>query len=103
MVNKMENDGEPINFRYDVVSIVANPELTRKDVPIIRDDIMSSCEGDCLVMANMKGMVKVHFHTNEPEKLFEVLAKYGTLETKEVEDMKEQYDAFMAKKDSERD
>lgn len=100
----MEHDpNEPVNFRYDVVCIIANPSLSRKDVPKIREHILKDCVGDCLVMGGMKGMIKVHFHTDNPEELFKVLEQYGEFESKAVEDMKKQYEEFKKKKEEQKE
>ncbi|MHA2256277.1 MAG: kinase to dihydroxyacetone kinase [Candidatus Heimdallarchaeaceae archaeon] len=99
MVNVPEE--EAINYRYDVQSMIKNPELIRDDKNKIRDHIEKDCVGDCLLVIGMAGMIKVHFHTDEPECLRKVLEQYGEFENFEIEDMKEQYEAFKAKKQQE--
>ncbi|NPD88133.1 MAG: kinase to dihydroxyacetone kinase [Asgard group archaeon] len=94
-------DEEAVNYRYDVQSMIKNPELTRDDKNRIRDHIEKDCVGDCLLVIGMQGMIKVHFHTDEPEDLRKVLDQYGEFENFEIEDMKEQYEAFKAKKQQE--
>ena len=88
---------EAINFRYDVQSMIKNPELKREDKNRIRDYIEKECIGDCLLVIGMPGMIKVHFHTDEPEKLKDVLKLYGEIEDFDIEDMKEQFEAFKEK------
>ncbi|MCG3216496.1 MAG: kinase to dihydroxyacetone kinase [Candidatus Heimdallarchaeota archaeon] len=88
---------EAINFRYDVQSMIKNPELKREDKNRIRDHIEKECIGDCLLVIGMPGMIKVHFHTDEPEKLKDVLKLYGEIEDFDIEDMKEQFEAFKEK------
>jgi len=94
-------DEESINFRYDVQSMIQNPDLKREDKNKIRDHIEKDCVGDCLLVIGMPGMIKVHFHTDEPEELRKVLEQYGEFENFEIEDMKEQYEAFKAKQQQE--
>ncbi|MHA1304563.1 MAG: kinase to dihydroxyacetone kinase [Candidatus Heimdallarchaeaceae archaeon] len=98
-----DDEHEAVNFRYDVQCMIQDPKLSRKDKNSIRDRISKECVGDCLLVIGMPGRIKVHFHTDEPEKLFEVLGEYGTFEMKAVEDMKEQYEAFKAKKQQEQE
>ncbi|MHA1260323.1 MAG: kinase to dihydroxyacetone kinase [Candidatus Heimdallarchaeaceae archaeon] len=88
---------EAVNFRYDVQTMIKNPDLKREDKNKIRDHIEKDCIGDCLLVIGMPGMIKVHFHTDEPEKLKQVLSLYGEFENFDIEDMKEQYEAFKAK------
>ena len=94
-------DEEAINFRYDVQSMIKHPDLKRDDKNKIRDHIEKDCVGDCLLVIGMPGMIKVHFHTDEPEDLRKVLEQYGEFEDFDIEDMKEQYEAFKAKQQRE--
>ena len=75
----------------------------KKGTMFQRDRIMNECVGDCLLVIGMPGHIKVHFHTDQPEDLFKILEEYGTFEMKAIEDMKEQYEAFRAKKKQEKE
>lgn len=44
--------------------------------------------GDSLIIAQGKNRFRVHIHTNTPELVFQILNKYGDLETQKVDDMK---------------
>ncbi|MBA7537175.1 hypothetical protein ES705_29442 [subsurface metagenome] len=90
-------DHEAVNYRYDVQSMIKHPDLKRDDKNRIRDHINKDCIGDCLLVIGMSGLIKVHFHTDEPEKLRDVLGQYGDFENFDIEDMKEQFEAFKAK------
>ncbi|MHA1866330.1 MAG: kinase to dihydroxyacetone kinase [Candidatus Heimdallarchaeaceae archaeon] len=98
-----DDEHEAVNFRYDVQCMIKGENLSRKDKNVIRDRIMNECVGDCLLVIGMPGHIKVHFHTDQPEDLFKILEEYGTFEMKAIEDMKEQYEAFRAKKKQEKE
>ncbi len=98
-----EDKNEPVNFRYDVQCMISNESLSRKDINPIRQRITDECIGDCLLVIGMKGKIKVHFHTDTPDCLFKILEDYGKFDFKAVEDMKEQYEMFKAKKENEND
>ena len=103
MVNVPHDDA--VNFRYDVVTVIKNPEFTRENLKEIQEKlkvhIMKDCVGDSLAITGMRGMIKVHFHSDNPEEVLEVLKQYGEILSQDVEDMKEQYEAFKAKQQKE--
>lgn len=43
--------------------------------------------GDSLVVGTHKGKMRVHIHTDEPARLFERIATFGTIEQQKVDDM----------------
>ena len=45
-------------------------------------------------------MLKVRWHADIPDDVLKVLRQYGEVLSHEVEDMKEQYEAFKAKKEN---
>jgi dihydroxyacetone kinase-like predicted kinase len=93
---------EAVNFRYDIVTVIKNSEITkenRKEFSAkVKDHIVKDCIGDSLAITGMKGMLKVHWHADIPDDVLKVLRQYGEVLSHEVEDMKEQYEAFKAKK-----
>lgn len=103
MVNVPHDDA--VNFRYDVVTVIKNLEFTRENLKEIQEKlkvhIMKDCVGDSLAITGMRGMIKVHFHSDNPEEILEVLKQYGEILSQDVEDMKEQYEAFKAKQQKE--
>jgi len=52
--------------------------------------------GDSLLVVGAEGFVKGHIHTEEPEKLLALVAKYGTMVRSKVEDMSEQHSEILA-------
>lgn len=44
--------------------------------------------GDSLIIAQGRNKFRVHIHTNEPEKFFQVLKEYGRIEKQKIDDMK---------------
>jgi uncharacterized protein len=65
----------------------------------IQEAVMSF--GDSLLVVGAEGFVKGHIHTEEPEKLLALVAKYGTMVRSKVEDMSEQHSEILADVDME--
>ena len=55
--------------------------------------------GDSLLVVGAEGFVKGHIHTEEPEKLLALVAKYGNMVRSKVEDMSEQHSEILANVD----
>jgi DegV family protein with EDD domain len=49
--------------------------------------------GDSIVMAGGASRIRLHIHTNEPEKLFEIAARYADVAQTKVEDMRAQHES----------
>ncbi|MHA2357722.1 MAG: hypothetical protein ACXABK_03005 [Candidatus Heimdallarchaeaceae archaeon] len=98
MVNVPHDDA--VNFRYDVVTVVQNSEITKENLKQksaeIKEHIAKDCVGDSLAITGMRGMIKVHWHTDNPDEVLAVLKQYGEILSHEIEDMKEQYEAYKA-------
>ena len=92
---------EAVNFRYDIVTVVQNKEITKENLKEwnkkIRDHIVKDCTGDSLAITGMRGMIKVHWHADDPQEVLEVLKQYGTILSHDIEDMKEQYELYKKK------
>ncbi|MFU8792729.1 MAG: DAK2 domain-containing protein [Acholeplasmataceae bacterium] len=54
--------------------------------------------GDSLVVAGYAQAVRVHIHTDTPEKVFELLDEYGLITEQKVDDMLKQYEVANARK-----
>ena len=50
------------------------------------------CSGDSIVIAGGASRVRLHVHTNEPEKLFEIVARFAEVAQTKVEDMRAQHE-----------
>jgi uncharacterized protein len=57
--------------------------------------------GDSLLVVGAEGFVKGHIHTEEPERLLALVAKYGNMVRSKVEDMSEQHSEILADVDME--
>ena len=96
---------EAVNFRYDVVTVVQNSEITKENhreiSAKIKEHIVKDCVGDSLAITGMRGMIKVHWHTDNPEEVLSVLQQHGEILSHDIEDMKEQYEVFKAQQQKE--
>ncbi len=99
MINVPHDDA--VNFQYDIVTVVKNKEIVKENLKEwsakIKNHIVKDCTGDSLAITSMRGMIKVHWHADNPEEVLEVLKQYGEILSHEVEDMREQYEAYKAK------
>ncbi|MCE7739459.1 MAG: hypothetical protein KAU62_14110 [Candidatus Heimdallarchaeota archaeon] len=92
---------EAVNFQYDIITVIQNKEITKETLKEfstkVKEHIIKECVGDSLAITGMKGMLKVHWHADEPEEVLEVLKQHGKILSHDVEDMKEQYEIYKAK------
>ena len=79
---------EDITFAYCTEFIL---KTNRIDDIGIRDLMMPL--GDSLAVVSYDDIIKVHVHTNEPNKALEIALKYGRLETIKIENMIAQFEA----------
>ncbi len=93
----MSDEHADSNYRYEALCLIKSEDLTREHKKIIRKRLSEEIEGDSLLVTSMPGMVKIHYHTNYPEKVFEIAAEYGVFEQKVIEDLKAQAEEFEKK------
>ncbi|MCK4235236.1 hypothetical protein KAX75_12465, partial [candidate division WOR-3 bacterium] len=79
-----------IEFKYDVECLVRGKDIQKQ---LLEEEIATY--GDSILVATSPFVTKVHIHTNEPEKIFEICSKYGELDDKFIEDMEEQQTEFI--------
>lgn len=79
---------EDITFAYCTEFILKTNKI---DDIGIRDLMMPL--GDSLAVVSYDDIIKVHVHTNEPNKALEIALKYGRLETIKIENMIAQFEA----------
>ena len=84
-------DSSEIEFAYDTVFIVRR--TTDKPLDLFRAYLDSI--GDSLVISEGEDEFKVHVHTNIPGEALNEAAKYGTLETAKIENMRTQHDELV--------
>ncbi len=78
-------------------------EFLLSDVAVETAEIQSAVApfGDSLLVVGAEGFVKGHIHTEEPEKLLALVARYGRMVRSKVEDMTEQHSEILAHVDPE--
>jgi uncharacterized protein len=83
-------------FGFCTEFLLSNVKVETRE---IQDAVASF--GDSLLVVGAEGFVKGHIHTEEPEKLLALVAKYGTMVRSKVEDMSEQHSEILADVDME--
>ncbi len=78
-----------LQFRYCTECLVR----TQEPVPPERVRELLEPLGDSLVVVSGAALLKVHLHTNEPLRMYEILREMGTLATKKCDDMQLQHDS----------
>lgn len=69
-------------FRFCSEALLSGERLDRKAVARLIEPL-----GDSLVVAGGGSRLRVHLHTNEPQRLFALLGTVGTVEKTKIEDM----------------
>lgn len=69
-------------YRYCTEGLLSGSRLDRKAIAIAAADL-----GGSIVVAGGGSRVRVHIHTNQPQRFFGVLAGFGTLEKTKIDDM----------------
>jgi hypothetical protein len=88
---------ESILFRFCTEALL---EGDRIDRDALRRE--AALMGDSVVIAGGTSRVRLHVHTNEPEKLFEVLARHAEVAQTKIEDMRAQHETLFDKNRAER-
>jgi DegV family protein with EDD domain len=82
-----------IQHRYCTEAMVESPHL---DIPLIKQELGKL--GDSLLVASNSQKAKIHLHTDEPHRMFEILMQKGTITYQKVDDMKKQNDVIERRK-----
>ncbi len=88
---------EDILFRFCTEVLLEGDAIDRDG---LRRD--AALLGDSIVMAGGASRIRLHIHTNEPEKLFEAAARFATVAQTKVEDMRAQHESRFDKNRAER-
>lgn len=66
---------------------------------IDRDGLRTRLEslGDSLIVAGTDTVCRVHVHTNEPQKMFDIAAEYGEVSSNKIDDMLKQHQDLVAR------
>lgn len=96
------HDFDNIQFAYCTEFFIINlkKQTTLADIDKFRDKLMKI--GDCVLVIGDLEMVKVHVHTNSPDKALGYALQLGELNLPKIENMLEQNRALKAKKARER-
>jgi DAK2 domain fusion protein YloV len=81
-VTKVDSD---IKFRYCTECIITGESI---DHLRLKTRLMDC--GDSLIVAGGSERVRVHIHTNTPETVFDILAAFGEVSLKKIDDMRRQ-------------
>lgn len=82
-----------ITYRYCTECLLEGEEI---DASSIKETLTSL--GDSLVVAGNKKLTRIHLHTNEPARAFEILHNKGTITYQKVDDMQKQQDVVLRRK-----
>lgn len=84
---KDEGLSKDIPFRYCTEALVTGNKLNAADIRQLIKDM-----GNSAIVAGSPTKVRIHIHTNEPAKLFEMIRPYGQIIQQKVDDMVMQYE-----------
>jgi DegV family protein with EDD domain len=87
-VATMDYPVEAEHYRYCTEALVKGDDLPEQRA--VRERLRE--EGDSLIVIRSDGMLKIHVHTDEPERVFAYLKTIGNLVTHKAEDMTVQHD-----------
>jgi hypothetical protein len=94
---KFDRTPESILFRFCTEALLEGNSLDRD---ALRRE--AALMGDSVVIAGGATRVRLHVHTNEPERLFKVVARYAEVAQTKVEDMHAQHESRFDKNRAER-
>ena len=91
-----------IKYAYCTEFFVVNLKnsTTEEDIVILRDKLMTI--GDCVIAIGDLSMVKVHVHTNEPNKALKYALKIGELDRIKIDNMLEENRELIKRKEASR-
>lgn len=94
-VGNDEHDLDNIKFAYCTEYFVINlkKHVTDEDIEKLRDKLMAI--GDCVIVIGDINLVKVHVHTNSPNKALYYALQLGELDKIKIENMLEQHRALV--------
>ncbi len=95
-----EHDLDNIKYAYCTEYFVINlkKHITEEDVEKLRDKLMSI--GDCVIVIGDVSLIKVHVHTNQPNRALYYALQLGELDKVKIENMLEQHRALVREKEN---
>jgi len=91
---RIEADSDAITFQFCTEFVLENS--TAFDKKALRKELLNY--GDSLIIGGSSTKTKVHIHTNEPQTIFDIAARYGILQKTKFEDMKAQHENAFGRK-----
>lgn len=76
---------ETLTYQFCTECLVEGSDIPRAEIAELLGKL-----GDSIILAGGKDRLKLHIHTNQPEKIFQVMEKYGQVGGKKADDMKAQ-------------
>ncbi len=94
-VGSDEHDLDNIKFAYCTEYFIINlkKHITEEDIEKLRDKLMQI--GDCVIVIGDVSLVKVHVHTNSPNKALYYALQLGEIDKIKIENMLEQHRALV--------
>lgn len=94
-----EHDLDNIKYAYCTEYFIINlkKHITEEDVEKLRDKLMTI--GDCVIVIGDINLVKVHVHTNQPNRALYNALQLGELDKVKIENMLEQHRALVAERE----
>ena len=77
---------ENIKYQYCTECFITGTSMSKND---IKKELIGI--GDSLIIAGSNKKIKIHIHSDEPDKVFEYMSKHGSVSNKKVDDMKAQH------------
>ena len=95
-----EHDYDNIKFGYCTEYFVINLKkwVTEEDVIKLREKLMAI--GDCVIAIGDISFIKVHVHTNQPNKALQYALQLGELDRVKIENMMEQHRQILAQREA---
>ncbi len=91
---RIEADSDAITFQFCTEFVLENRAAFDKKA--LRKDLLNY--GDSLIIGGSSTKTKVHIHTNEPQTIFDIAARYGIVQKTKFEDMKAQHQNAFGRK-----
>jgi len=90
----IEANSDAITFQFCTEFVLENSATFDKKA--LRKDLLNY--GDSLIIGGSSTKTKVHIHTNEPQTIFDIAARYGIVRKTKFEDMKAQHENTFGRK-----
>ncbi len=90
----IEANSNAITFQFCTEFVLENSATFDKKA--LRKELLNY--GDSLIIGGSSTKTKVHIHTNEPQTIFDIAARYGIVRKTKFEDMKAQHENAFGKK-----